>query len=65
MDLALEAKKTGEKKVILFNMSGNGSFDLVSYNRYLAGELEDYEFPEEDVNNIRQRIPRVEESRLV
>jgi tryptophan synthase beta chain len=65
VDLALEAKKTGEKKVILFNMSGNGSFDLVSYNRYLAGELEDYEFPEEDVNNIRQRIPRVEESRLV
>lgn len=38
-DLALEAKLTGEKKVILFNMSGNGSFDLVAYNRYLSGEL--------------------------
>jgi len=65
MDLALEAKETGEKKVILFNMSGNGSFDLVSYNRYLAGELEDYEFPQEDVVNIRRHIPQVEEQFLM
>lgn len=58
-DLALEAKRTGEKKVILFNMSGNGSFDLVAYNRYLSGELEDYDYPSDAIAAIRQHIPSI------
>ncbi|MPM67001.1 Tryptophan synthase beta chain [bioreactor metagenome] len=33
IDEALKAKETGEKKVILFNLSGHGHFDLVSYNK--------------------------------
>ncbi len=58
-DLALEAKLTGEKKVILFNMSGNGSFDLVAYNRYLSGELEDYDYPSDAIAAIREHIPSI------
>jgi len=61
-DLALEAKQTGEKKVILFNMSGNGSFDLVAYNRYLVGDLEDYDYPDAAVRAIRDHIPAVKEN---
>jgi tryptophan synthase beta chain len=49
IDEALEAKKTGEKKVILFNLSGHGYFDMSSYQRYLEGKLEDYEYPAEEV----------------
>ena len=49
VDEALEAKKTGEKKVILFNLSGHGFFDLTSYQRYLSGQLEDYEYPAKEV----------------
>jgi tryptophan synthase beta chain len=49
IDEALAAKKSGEKKVILFNLSGHGYFDMSSYQRYLAGELEDYEYPAEEV----------------
>jgi tryptophan synthase beta chain len=49
VDVALEAKKSGEKKVILFNLSGHGFFDLSSYQRYLSGQLEDYEFPAAEV----------------
>jgi tryptophan synthase beta chain len=49
IDEALEAKKTGEKKVILFNLSGHGYFDMTSYQRYLSGQLEDYEYPAEEV----------------
>ncbi len=64
-DLALEAKETGEKKVILFNMSGNGSFDIISYNRYLAGELEDYDYPQDAINSIREHIPAVKENSLL
>ncbi|MBI4926954.1 MAG: TrpB-like pyridoxal phosphate-dependent enzyme [Anaerolineae bacterium] len=59
IDEALKCKQTGEKKVILFNLSGHGHFDLASYNRYLSGELEDYDFPEEAISTIEQRLPQV------
>ena len=44
MDEALTAKAAGESKVILFNLSGHGHFDLTAYEKYLAGSLEDYEY---------------------
>jgi tryptophan synthase beta chain len=59
IDEALKCKQTGEKKVILFNLSGHGNFDLTAYNRYLAGDLEDYDFPEEAISTIAQRLPQV------
>jgi tryptophan synthase beta chain len=49
IDEALAAKESGEKKVILFNLSGHGYFDMTSYQRYLSGQLEDYEYPAEEV----------------
>jgi tryptophan synthase beta chain len=39
IDEALDAKAKGEKRVILFNLSGNGNFDMVSYQNYLGGKL--------------------------
>jgi tryptophan synthase beta chain len=44
MDQALEAKAAGESRVILFNLSGHGHFDLAAYEKYLDGSLEDYEY---------------------
>ncbi len=41
IDEALKCKETGEEKVILFNLSGHGYFDLSAYDKYLRGELED------------------------
>jgi tryptophan synthase beta chain len=49
MDLALEAREAGEQKTILFNLCGHGHFDLAAYEQYLAGNLEDYEHPEEEI----------------
>jgi tryptophan synthase beta chain len=49
IDIALDAKKAGEKKVILFNLSGHGHFDLSSYEAYLLGKLADYEYPAKEV----------------
>ncbi len=49
VDVALEAKASGEQKVILFNLSGHGHFDLTAYEAYLTGKLEDYEYPEKEV----------------
>ena len=37
---ALEAKKAGERKVIAFNLSGHGLFDLTAYESFLNGEME-------------------------
>jgi tryptophan synthase beta chain len=49
VDEALEAKKTGEEKVILFNLSGHGHFDLAAYDAYHQGELVDYKLPDEKI----------------
>jgi tryptophan synthase beta chain len=60
IDEALKAKESGEKKVILFNLSGHGHFDLSAYNAYLNGQLEDYDLPEEEISNIKNRLPQIE-----
>ena len=59
VDEALAAKAAGESKVILFNLSGHGHFDLASYERYLQGALEDYEYPAERVAEALAALPRV------
>lgn len=46
IDLALQVKKKGKEKVILFNLSGHGLLDLKGYEDFLEGRLKDYE-PEE------------------
>jgi tryptophan synthase beta chain len=46
IDEALAAKEAGEERVILFNLSGHGHFDMSAYDAYLAGRLEDPEFDE-------------------
>ena len=46
---ALTAKESGESKVILFNLSGHGLIDMTAYDRYLAGDLANYEVTDEEV----------------
>src|SRR5687767_612883 len=59
IDEALDAKAKGEKRVILFNLSGHGHFDLAAYESYLSGKLEDYEYPTEAVKDAMTRLPEV------
>ncbi len=44
MDEALAAKAAGEARVIVFNLSGHGHFDLAAYEKHLQGTLENYEY---------------------
>jgi len=37
---ALKARESGEKTVILFNLSGHGHFDLAAYDSYLSGTMD-------------------------
>jgi tryptophan synthase beta chain len=60
IDEALDAKAKGEKRVILFNLSGHGNFDMTAYESYLGGKLEDYEYPAEAVKEAMQKLPKVE-----
>ena len=60
IDEALDAKLKGEKRVILFNLSGHGHFDMMAYQAYLNGDLEDYEYPVEAVHEAMQHLPQVE-----
>jgi tryptophan synthase beta chain len=59
IDEALDAKAKGEKRVILFNLSGHGHFDLSSYESYYNGKLEDYEYPAKAVQDAMTRLPQV------
>jgi tryptophan synthase beta chain len=60
IDEALDAKAKGEKRVILFNLSGHGNFDMGAYEAYLSGKLEDYEYPAEAVKEAMKHLPQVQ-----
>ncbi len=59
IDEALAAREAGEARVILFNLCGHGHFDLASYERYLSGDLEDYEYPLAKVEAALAALPKV------
>jgi len=58
IDEAVAAREAGQSKVILFNLCGHGHFDLSAYERYLAGSLEDYEYPAEKVEAALAGLPK-------
>jgi tryptophan synthase beta chain len=59
IDEALDAKEKGEERVILFNLSGHGHFDLGAYEAYLGGQLRDYAYPEQEIKEAMQHLPEV------
>lgn len=59
IDEALDAKAKGEERVIVFGLSGHGYLDLGAYDSYLAGQLEDYAYPEEKIQQALKSLPQV------
>ncbi len=59
IDEAILAREEGKEKVILFNLSGHGYFDLQAYADYLSGKLVDYEYPEEKIKEALSRLPKI------
>lgn len=59
VDEALKCKESGEEKVIVFNFSGHGHFDLAAYDGYMDGKLVDYEYPEEKIKESLKNLPKV------
>jgi tryptophan synthase beta chain len=59
IDEALDAKKKGEKKIILFNLSGHGNFDLNAYEQYLTKKMKDVPLSEESLKKGLSELPEV------
>ncbi len=59
IDEALDARAKGEKRVILFNLSGHGNFDMSAYQAYLSGQLDDCECPSEAIQASLAHLPNV------
>ena len=58
-DEAIKCKESGEEKVIVFNFSGHGHFDMAAYEKYFAGELHDHEHPEAQIQASLAKLPEI------
>lgn len=59
IDEALKCKETGEEKVIVFNLSGTGYFDLYAYKAYNDGTMNDYIPTDEEIAAAIEKLPKV------
>ena len=57
---ALAAKEAGEDRTIVFNLCGHGHFDLSAYEDFRAGKLEDYEYPEQEIEASLAAVPPID-----
>lgn len=57
IDEALKCKKTGEKKVILFGLTGTGYFDLAAYKQFNDGTMTDKIPTDEDLQKGFASLP--------
>jgi tryptophan synthase beta chain len=60
VDEAIRCRERGERKTIAFVLCGHGHFDLASYERYMTGQLEDYELPQSAIDEALSLVPKVE-----
>ena len=56
---AKRCKESGEKRVILFALSGHGLMDMTAYDRYLNGDLHNYSLSEESIAQSLKAVPEV------
>ena len=56
---AKKCKETGEKKVILFNLSGHGLIDMPSYDQFINGDLRNYTVTDEEISNYLKDVPQI------
>jgi len=59
IDEAVRCREENRPEVIVFCFSGHGFLDLAAYDAFLSGQLEDVEFPEEELRKSLATLPRV------
>jgi tryptophan synthase beta chain len=63
IDEALECKRTGEKKVILFGLTGTGYFDLTAYMAYNAKTMSDHVPTDAELEQGFATVPDIPQNR--
>jgi tryptophan synthase beta chain len=56
---AIACRESGESKTILTALCGHGHLDLASYDKYLHGEMEDLELPQEVIDEAMRDVPEI------
>lgn len=59
IDEAMKCKETGEEKTILFGLTGTGYFDLVAYEKFHDGKMDDYIPTDDELALFRARLPKM------
>ncbi|MBO5777567.1 MAG: TrpB-like pyridoxal-phosphate dependent enzyme, partial [Clostridia bacterium] len=59
IDEAMKCKETGEKKVILFGLTGTGYFDMTAYKAFNDGEMKDYVPTDEEIQKGFATMPNI------
>jgi tryptophan synthase beta chain len=59
IDEAMKCRETGEEKTILFGLTGTGYFDLVAYEKFHDGKMDDYIPTDEELKAFRTRLPQI------
>lgn len=59
IDEAKKCKETGEEKTIVFGLTGTGYFDMVAYQKYNDGEMQDYIPTDEDLKPGFASLPNI------
>ena len=59
IDEALKCKETGEAKNIVFGLTGTGYFDMVAYEKFHEGQMDDYIPTDEELAQYRARLPKI------
>jgi len=60
IDEALEGKREGAARSIVFNLSGHGHLDLTAYDNFLSGKIVDAPFSDEELEKNLRKLPSVE-----
>ena len=59
IDEALKCKETGEEKTIVFGLTGTGYFDMVAYEKFHDGKMEDYIPTDDELKKSIDALPKV------
>ncbi len=59
IDEALKCKETGEKKKIVFGLTGTGYFDMMSYEKFHNGVMTDYAPADEEIQKALAKLPKI------
>lgn len=60
MDEALKCKETGEEKTIVFGLTGTGYFDMVAYEKFHDGKMENYIPTDEEIQESLAKLPKMD-----